>query len=999
MKTEDIEYNGQIFSCHKIIDISAMIELLSLLAKKQEYLEKKIDFQEERINDKDKRISELEIIVKGFSLSKDEKFPSEKEVKDNLHDDDDDLDEYLKEDNKQPEEKNLENNYINDVKEIKEEKKYESKKEDLKQDLQNDDINLDDSDNDKKDDNNNNNVKKEEKKEDIKEEKKEEKKEDKIEEIKEDKKDDYNYNNNNDISDKKESKERTENKENEEKKETIENKDKEKNEEIKENKTIDEAKEEKKININIIPSSSPIEIKNKNYSNQENTQTINSSPSEKKTISQAGSSNTSPRDEEILKKIIKKLKLLDSKIEKLEQNEAAMKPQIIQPEKTNKSKLEGRINLLINKFDELEDNEKKMKEDINKLKLKVEDFNVYDIIKGTDSGDGNVDIAKGLIMNLENKIFKKLGFYDAKFKKNEEDILKNKNDITNLNNIISSIKEKNDILEKSISNMKNNDDEKYSEINKYIKEVNTKIKDIDNKVKFNNNGIKQAPVIINNNNNNNNLNNDNNNNNHIILNNNNNERDLLIDEMKEKIDELEEKINDMKKSIDILNNSKALNEQNQEFARLIKELSSRINELEKKMKTILDEMNIKEIYERLDTLEKDLFKKSNKYETNEINEKISNIEENDKDLSYKLDTLQQFSEKIRGDNQQIVKKIEFLSGQINRISIENIESDKSKGPIIDINKFVDFNSFNEKNKEINKKFDKIRLSFEEIARNMDDILQKLSHVPTDADFAQFQSIIKNTIEELKLTLNKKYAEKNETNKNMKFIETQIKTIQESFQKKLDGADNWLLAKKPLNNYVCASCESIIKGELDKKSEFVPWNKYPNREEKSYRFGHGFSRMLQLINEDRKKELKDKESISDEERSRGGSDSEPMFKLPKLKRNHINSGKLKINMGMLNYEEDKPNSNNVPFDKGRASNNEIEQIYSEDRPKIMKIFKRNKNVVQSVNLNKGDKINNKDNLSSLITKTIPAIQNNPINYNNKEGNQIVQTENNINNNEE
>ena len=280
---------------------------------------------------------------------------------------------------------------------------------------------------------------------------------------------DYNYNNNNDISDKKESKERTENKENEEKKEIIENKDKEKNEEIKKNKTIDEAKEEKKININIIPSSSPIEIKNKNYSNQENTQTINSSPSEKKTISQAGSSNTSPRDEEILKKIIKKLKLLDSKIEKLEQNEAAMKPQIIQPEKTNKSKLEGRINLLINKFDELEDNEKKMKEDINKLKLKVEDFNVYDIIKGTDSGDGNVDISKGLIMNLENKIFKKLGFYDAKFKKNEEDLLKNKNDITNLNNIISSIKEKNDILETSISNIKNNDDEKYSEINKYIK--------------------------------------------------------------------------------------------------------------------------------------------------------------------------------------------------------------------------------------------------------------------------------------------------------------------------------------------------------------------------------------------------------------------------------------------------------------------------------------------------------------------------------------------------
>lgn len=132
------------------------------------------------------------------------------------------------------------------------------------------------------------------------------------------------------------------------------------------------------------------------------------------------------------------------------------------------------------------------------------------------------------------------------------------------------------------------------------------------------------------------------------------------------------------------------------------------------------------------------------------------------------------------------------------------------------------------------------------------LYKKLSHVPSDKDFSQFQSIIKTMIEELKLTFSKKYADKTEINKSIKFLETQIKSIQESFQKKMDGADNWLLAKKPLNNYVCASCESIIKGELDRKSEFVPWNKYPNREEKSYRYGHGFSRMLQLINEDRKK---------------------------------------------------------------------------------------------------------------------------------------------------
>ena len=37
---------------------------------------------------------------------------------------------------------------------------------------------------------------------------------------------------------------------------------------------------------------------------------------------------------------------------------------------------------------------------------------------------------------------------------------------------------------------------------------------------------------------------------------------------------------------------------------------------------------------------------------------------------------------------------------------------------------------------------------------------------------------------------------------------------------MDGSDNWLLAKKPLNNYQCASCETMLKGDLDKKGEYV-----------------------------------------------------------------------------------------------------------------------------------------------------------------------------------
>ena len=128
MKTEDIEYNGQIFSCRKIIDISAMVELLGILAKRQKYLEDKLNFQEERINDKDKRISELEIMIKGVSLSKDEKFPSDKDFNPQIkqeikNESDDDLYSFLnKDDKKEEKEKD------NDLMEIKEEKKVEDEK-------------------------------------------------------------------------------------------------------------------------------------------------------------------------------------------------------------------------------------------------------------------------------------------------------------------------------------------------------------------------------------------------------------------------------------------------------------------------------------------------------------------------------------------------------------------------------------------------------------------------------------------------------------------------------------------------------------------------------------------------------------------------------------------------------------------------------------------------------------------------------------------------------
>jgi hypothetical protein len=108
----------------------------------------------------------------------------------------------------------------------------------------------------------------------------------------------------------------------------------------------------------------------------------------------------------------------------------------------------------------------------------------------------------------------------------------------------------------------------------------------------------------------------------------------------------------------------------------------------------------------------------------------------------------------------------------------------------------------------------------------------------------------NEIEEFKNEFSKKFMEKPEIFKNLKILEIQIKNIYDNIPGLIHAkeGDNWLLAKKPLNSYLCASCESYI-GELKNKNVFLPWNKIPPHNNKKYRMGNGFSRMLQLVNMD------------------------------------------------------------------------------------------------------------------------------------------------------
>ena len=826
MNIEDIKYNGKVFTCHKIFDFSAMVELLNLLAKKQEYLEKRLNLQEKRINDE--KITDLE---------------------NNINESIEDKDEIID----------------NDI-----EKNWDIKSK-------NEDISIVKA--------SNSNIK-----------------------------------SNNEIENKSKIKDN----------EVIDDKNKE--QKVQGNNNIQEVKSEDQIKSEDITKSegqNKSEDKTKSDDKNKSKDKNLSIPNVKNEIrttkviieKEVNNTNTSDNNDQFYRDILKKIKKIEKKLSNLEEEKIENKKEaekLIIIEKSNQDKLGEKINILTQNINKINEELKDMSSELSKVKVKAEDFNIYDLFKG--DGDGNIDAAKILIMALENKIFKKFGFYDSKFKKDEEDILKYQNQITNLNINMDGIKE-------SWNKIK----EEFNELNNKIKNNKTNIEKINNNLEEQEEKNKFIDEYIENN--------------KKLLSNNFKEIDDQIKILTYRVEE-----NKGNSKIDFNKIMITETKAEPENINLLKDLDTRTKELEKTFYIQFKDFDLNKLEERLEKIIKEIDKKAYQRVVHEIQEKIKYIIESDKDLNFKLDGALQFNGKVRGDMQQITKTIEYISGELNRLSYSISERDKGNGQVIDTNKFMEINQFNDKQKENNRKFDQIRKSFEDIARTIDEILNKLSHTPSDNDFSQFQILIKNLIEEFKINSFRKYADKIDTSKSIKFLETQIKSIQETYTKST-ASENWLLAKKPINNYICASCENVIKGELNKKSEYIPWNKYPNREEKSYRLGQGFSRMLQMLNEDNI-------NCSDSEQNRNDIKG---LKLPKLKYKHLNSGKIKKKIMLTNEEDNNGNSdNNDPYEDNNQGN-------ISDRPKILKIIKRNKANLQSPTHTQNQKVSIEEMLSKSNDK--------------------------------
>ena len=458
------------------------------------------------------------------------------------------------------------------------------------------------------------------------------------------------------------------------------------------------------------------------------------------------------------------------------------------------------------------DSIKKRVEDIS---VKVMDFDVYDVFKESSVGGGSVDAAKVLIKNLEQKFTHKNEIIDEKIKKNEEDIYKLKNEFQNLKN-------ESDVISYNLNGFQDKIKELVEQVgitndnnSNLVNEINSKLTETYKK---------------------------------------------LLEKIEEEKNELKKSIEKLKRQIKQITNKENIDEDKTKTGgngladkdlKLISDLTKRVNEAEKNLKSLLSiSPEIPKMRDKLINMENNLTLKANQTDFDENVTKLNNQITMSYNLRELVERVQDMATKNMQDLGFFLNRIESLSATVLAVkeALETLSGMKQDN-IIDITQFVENAAFQDYVKRHGKDKDKIEKNIEELRRLFKDILEAFNKKADEKDLRDFELLLNNKLEELKLMSGKKFADKIDTGKSLKYLDTQIKYLSEIYSKKNDRNDNWLIAKKPIGGHACASCESYL-GNLKESDDYVAWNKYPQRErDKNYRVGNGFSRMLNMLNLD------------------------------------------------------------------------------------------------------------------------------------------------------
>ena len=578
---------------------------------------------------------------------------------------------------------------------------------------------------------------------------------------------------------------------------------------------------------------------------------------------------------------------------------------------------------LQNKNNDLDEENKKIKKDIEDMKVKLQDFNIFEVIKGEGLDQGNIDITKALVMTLEQKVFKKTALIDEKIKYMEESMNKIENDQKNLKNIAEILKLSNEDIKRVLKNLEELENKNAEDNLNILNDINTAINDIKKLKEFEEKANESLK------------------NNDIILEKVQNNLTRNNKHLKE-LDEILEQYEPQNPGIDKGQFQKFKNEINE----AIKDLKRKNFDMEKEIEYLKKHPDLIKTKEDIIKLQKEILVKVNKTDYLDLKDKFNAQSVDIANLTDSIDKIQDITNKTKNEISFFLKRLESLSAaQVSTRTALNDLIKKQEQFLFDTSKYLEQNTFNQLLISLQKEKESNEEKIESINKVLKEMAETLKTKSGSEDMKVFEELINNKLEELKLFTLRKLADKIETSRNIKYLDSQIRHIIDAYIKKENKNDSWLIAKKPLGGFSCASCESYL-GELKNTKEFTPWSKYPNRDDKNYRYGSGFSRMLNMLNLDFKNQLDSIKDNAYESDNEGRNSAEPKT---------IHSHRFSKNLSSVNIYSPKINSRNV--NTNESNRNEIFPII-----RLNKGFEKNKNEYMSVDLS-DNKINESSNVNN------------------------------------
>ena len=603
-----------------------------------------------------------------------------------------------------------------------------------------------------------------------------------------------------------------------------------------------------------------------------------------------------------------------------------------------------------------------MKESMENMQLKVMDFSIFEVFKDKNI-TADVDVAELLIKALENKMNEKFKFNDEKIKKDEQDIMKLKTELTNIKNSsnfqtknLSYIKEEILSIQKNIEQLRTNTSDNIMKNKELIRKLREK----------NNASSKEFSESM-------------------------SSINIKINSFEEKINKLLEEFENIKKEKNMeSSNLEQENVKHEDFIIFQDNIQKKCTHLEKKLQILSESIKTKELEEKIYQLNRELQNKNpSDQEYFSLNEQVQSHQ----DLfdNIKIDNIN-----TQNDLKKIKESMNLINRKCEDLILQNLMSAKTPDDLKDgkvqknliLSKMKDYlesSVFNEYLIDDTREKEKIKKDIDNYKQFKEEIIETLKKSASIQDLKNLEAYLEDLFDEYKEKMTKLCPKKSEINKALKSLELQIKSLYELILKKDEKSDNWLIAKKPIGGYACASCDNYI-GDLKENDEKVFWNQFPEytnytikdiKDLNVNKIGNGFSRILNLVNINKEISENDKGMKILNNESKNGfkeineKENNNIFNQTGYKKNkkaiyrNINietnlktvpsydeamNGFKTQRLKNINIDEIKLKNNdinnNLPTITSRNDKNNIIDIYEEGKeqkngPKLIKIIKKKK----------------------------------------------------------